>query len=169
MTKITDRPQRVTIPKGPYSDGFLLYVFEHKDHQRAVWLNKIDADAEHIRGPGYLWRCSCGANEDAPGAPLTVAMLWAAWSHFDAHIDPPAVPLRGGIARWNRGALGADLEHTFALEVAHILGDIVDLRPPRTQVVNVCDECGDTFEISKDDPHWSTGRGPICPYPAGRS
>jgi hypothetical protein len=28
---------------------------------------------------------------------------------------------------------------------------------------HVCGECGETFEISDDDPHWSTGRGPICP------
>lgn len=31
------------------------------------------------------------------------------------------------------------------------------------EVVNVCGLCGKTFEITKDDPHWSTGRGPICP------
>lgn len=29
--------------------------------------------------------------------------------------------------------------------------------------INVCGLCGKTFEISDDDPHWSTGRGPICP------
>jgi hypothetical protein len=29
--------------------------------------------------------------------------------------------------------------------------------------VNVCGECGEEFKISDDDPHWSTGRGPICP------
>jgi hypothetical protein len=29
--------------------------------------------------------------------------------------------------------------------------------------VNVCGECGEEFEISEADPHWSTGRGPICP------
>ncbi len=29
--------------------------------------------------------------------------------------------------------------------------------------VNLCGLCGETFEISKADPHWSSGRGPICP------
>ena len=29
--------------------------------------------------------------------------------------------------------------------------------------INVCGLCGKTFEISDDDPHWTTGRGPICP------
>jgi hypothetical protein len=31
------------------------------------------------------------------------------------------------------------------------------------EVVNRCGICGQTFQISRDDPHWSTGRGPICP------
>lgn len=30
-------------------------------------------------------------------------------------------------------------------------------------VVNRCGICGKTFQITPDDPHWSTGRGPICP------
>ena len=29
--------------------------------------------------------------------------------------------------------------------------------------VHVCGLCGETFEIRDDDPHWSTGRGPLCP------
>ena len=31
-----------------------------------------------------------------------------------------------------------------------------------------CGECGEEFEISEADPHWSTGRGPICPKLARR-
>jgi hypothetical protein len=30
-------------------------------------------------------------------------------------------------------------------------------------IVNVCGICGQNFRIADDDPHWSTGRGPICP------
>ncbi len=30
-------------------------------------------------------------------------------------------------------------------------------------VENRCGFCGETFEISETDPHWSSGRGPICP------
>jgi hypothetical protein len=29
--------------------------------------------------------------------------------------------------------------------------------------VHRCGFCGQIFQISPDDPHWSTGRGPICP------
>ena len=32
---------------------------------------------------------------------------------------------------------------------------------------HVCGLCGKTFQITKDDPHWSTGRGPICPDDRG--
>lgn len=31
------------------------------------------------------------------------------------------------------------------------------------EIEHRCGICGQTFQISKDDPHWSTGRGPICP------
>jgi hypothetical protein len=30
-------------------------------------------------------------------------------------------------------------------------------------VENRCGICGQTFQIAPNDPHWSTGRGPICP------
>ncbi len=163
------RPERVFIRKSDYAEGCILYCFEHRGERQAVWLHKIAAEAEHIRGAGYLWKCSCGANETAPGAPLTTAMLWAAWSHFNTHIDPPAVTLRVNGSRWNRGGTpdGEDsavwqdrMEKMFELEVARLLGLEPDLP---VQVINVCGECGETFEISKDDPHWSTGKGPICP------
>lgn len=26
-----------------------------------------------------------------------------------------------------------------------------------------CGICGQTFQITRNDPHWSTGRGPLCP------
>lgn len=31
------------------------------------------------------------------------------------------------------------------------------------EVVHRCGVCGQIFQISRDDPHWSTGRGHICP------
>lgn len=31
------------------------------------------------------------------------------------------------------------------------------------EVENRCGFCGQAFQIAPDDPHWSTGRGPICP------
>lgn len=30
-------------------------------------------------------------------------------------------------------------------------------------VTHWCGICGEPFEVSETDPHWSTGRGPICP------
>jgi hypothetical protein len=32
--------------------------------------------------------------------------------------------------------------------------------------VHLCGICGRTFQITRDDPHWSTGRGPSCPTEA---
>lgn len=31
------------------------------------------------------------------------------------------------------------------------------------EVINRCGFCGETFKIAADDPHWSMGRGPLCP------
>ncbi len=36
------------------------------------------------------------------------------------------------------------------------------------EAVNWCGLCGQTFRIAPDDPHWSTGRGPICPAPKAK-
>jgi hypothetical protein len=30
-------------------------------------------------------------------------------------------------------------------------------------VINLCGFCGETFRIDASDPHWVTGRGPLCP------
>jgi hypothetical protein len=138
----------------------LLYVFKHTDKQQAVWLHKIRADGEFIHGPGYKWECSSGANNDGLGRPLTAQLLHSAWSHFDAHLDPAAIPLRGPLARWYRGGQEPDLDALFEREVARILGRAPELP---IEVVHVCGECGESFEISESDPHWATGRGPICP------
>ena len=29
--------------------------------------------------------------------------------------------------------------------------------------LSICGKCGEEFKIDKSDPHWSTGRGPLCP------
>jgi hypothetical protein len=154
------RPERVQLPSSPYGDSWLLYVFKHADKQQAVWLHKISADGEFIHGPGYKWECSCGANNAGLGRPLTAQLLHSAWSHFGAHLDPAAVPLHGPLARWYRGGREPDLDALFELEVARILGRAPELP---MEVVHVCGECGESFEISESDPHWATGRGPICP------
>ena len=158
--RVAFRPERVLSPPSPYGGSLLLYVFEHRGERRAVWLSEISADAAFVRGPGWTWWCSCGANEAGLGRPLTTSLLWEAWSHFDGHLDPRATPLRQNGARWYRGGKEPDLEKVFELEVARILGHEPELP---VEVIHVCGECGERFEISKTDPHWSTGRGPICP------
>jgi len=151
----------------PYEDSWLLYIFDHASAQRAVWLHKIGADGEHTLGSGYKWICSCGANAAGTGVPLTAELLRAAWSHFDAHLDPAGIPLRGLLARWDRGGREPDLDALFEDEVVRILrserGSAAGDRLVQVEVLNVCGQCGSSFDISADDPHWKTGRGPICP------
>lgn len=154
------RPERIQLPSSPFGSSWLLYVFQHADEQQAVWLHEINAEGEFIHGSGYTWRCSCGANTAGLARSLTVQLLRAAWSHFDAHLDPAAVPLRASLARWYRGGQEPDLDALLELEVARILGRAPELP---VEVVHVCGECGESFEISESDPHWATGRGPTCP------
>jgi hypothetical protein len=63
-------------------------------------------------------------------------------------IPPPSQPyLERGEECWCHRAKDCDGNHEFHSITA----------------VNLCGLCGETFEISKTDPHWSSGRGPICP------
>lgn len=61
--------------------------------------------------------------------------------------SPPQPYLERGEACWCHRAKDCDGNHEFRNIVA----------------VNLCGLCGETFEISRTDPHWSSGRGPICP------
>lgn len=70
----------------------------------------------------YMWLCSCGANSAALARPLTAQILHSAWSHFDGHLDPAAVPVRSPLARWYRVGRQPDPDAMFELEVALILG-----------------------------------------------
>lgn len=39
-------------------------------------------------------------------------------------------------------------------------------QPPPAYIdgaINWCGICGQLFQVRSDDPHWATGRGPICP------
>ncbi len=162
-TQAPPRLERIRLSPSPHRRSWLLYIFEHAGEQRAVWLHELADDT------GHAWQCSCGANDSCPGAPLTAHVLREAWSHFDTHGDPAGIPLHGPMARWYRGGRSVDLDETLELEVQRILGREPE-RP--VEVVSVCGMCGETFEISDDDPHWETGRGPICPRPSppnGRS
>jgi len=154
------RPERIQLPPSPYGRSWLLYIFEHTGEQQAVWLHKIKAESEFIHGSGYTWQCSCSANDAGLAGPLTAGLLRSAWSHFDSHLNPPAIPLHGPLARWYRGGQEPDLDALFELEVERILGHAPE---PPMEIVHVCGMCGESFEISDQDPHWATGRGPICP------
>ena len=157
---INQRPKRIQLPPSPYGKSWLLYIFKQADKQQAVWLHKINADSEFIYGSDYTWRCSCGANDAGLAGPLTAELLRSAWSHFDGHLDPAAIPLHGPLARWYRGGQEPDLDALFKLEVERILGHAPE---PPVEVVHVCGMCGESFEISDQDPHWATGQGPLCP------
>jgi hypothetical protein len=61
--------------------------------------------------------------------------------------SPPQPYLERGEACWCHRAKDCDGNHEFRNIVA----------------VNLCGRCGETFEISMTDPHWSSGHGPICP------
>ena len=100
-------------------------------------------------------------SHDIPLGAL-VELLREAWEHFDNHLE--AVPLCGGFARWNRSGQRSELDEVLDLEVKRILGQAPEIP---VEVINVCGECGESFEISDVDPHWVTGRGPICPRPHG--
>lgn len=117
-----ERSERIQLPSSLYASSWLLYVFDHADVRRTVWLHEIDSGSEAIYGAGYTWRCSCGANSAGVARPLTVELLRSAWSHFDAHVDPSAVALRSAAARWDRGGQDPDLDELLERERARILG-----------------------------------------------
>lgn len=65
-----------------------------------------------------------------------------------------------GLLYEDGGGQEPDLDALFKLEVSRILGRELELP---VEVEHVCGTCGESFVISDSDPHWSTGRGPICP------
>jgi hypothetical protein len=162
----TARPERVLIPPSDESWGQILEMFDVgegslNDRRHCVWLHKL-------RAGGYRWKCSCGARADH--ATIGVALFAEARGHFEQGWDPAPVPLGSAFAIWNDRVAGMDppshddlelLVQEFAEEEA----DVTPIRPKRmeVEVVHLCGMCGKTFRIADDDPHWSTGRGPICP------
>jgi hypothetical protein len=34
---------------------------------------------------------------------------------------------------------------------------------PKADIDNICGFCGEHFKIDSKDPHWVSGRGPLCP------
>jgi DNA-directed RNA polymerase subunit RPC12/RpoP len=82
---------------------------------------------------------------NVPRPPLEVTVLPSGaecvkWNPLPFTLDP-------GEACWcNRGK---------DCDGSHEVGSI--------EVVNRCAICGKTLQSTLDDPHWSTGRGPICP------
>jgi hypothetical protein len=153
-------------------DGYLLEIFELGDGpigsgpRHAVWLKRLVAG-------GYCWKCSCGARREH--SELDVALLAEARAHFDDAWEPAAVPVWSPLCLWNDRSLGDPSPSTE--DLARLARDLFappdelarrkfrktgDL-PPGVEVADVCGICGESFRIAPDDPHWSTGRGPICP------
>lgn len=170
---LTSRPTRVKLPPSEEVDGYLLEIFEQLSHgprgsgiRHAVWLHRL-------RAGGFRWKCSCGVQKDQ--AALDAALLAEARAHFDQPWDPVAVPIGHPVCIWNdriakvAPPTTADLEK-LALDLFAPPDELAARRnrgkmPPGVEVANICGLCGQTFRITKDDPHWSTGRGPICPNP----
>ena len=160
------RPERILLPPSEETWGHILEVFDIGDGPRAakrhcVWLHKL-------RAGGYRWKCSCGA--EMKHHELDVALFAEARGHFEQAWEPAAVPIGSPFAIWNDRVAGRDppslddlklLVQEFAEEEA----DVTPIRPKRVEVevVHLCGLCGQTFQITDTDPHWSTGRGPICP------
>lgn len=167
LANITTRPRMTRINLAPSNEccSHLLELFKQEDgpdnkgKKHGVWLH-------HLKTGGYRWECACGASRDH--SVLDAALLAEAHAHFDQAWEPPAIPLGHPVAVWNNRAAGRpspskeDLEK-LAIDLAHGgVGVSVEV-----QVVNLCGLCGQIFTFKPDDPHWVTGRGPICPPIAG--
>jgi hypothetical protein len=133
-----------------------------------VWIHQLKAG-------GFRWKCACGAQR--AHHEIDVALLVEARAHFDQAWDPPAIPVGHAIAIWNDRVKRAPPPSTDDLarlaqelfappdEVARQRFRKTGALPSDVEVVHLCGLCGQTFEIKPDDPHWVTGRGPICPAP----
>jgi hypothetical protein len=170
MTDAATRPQRIS--PSDEVDGYLLEMFELGDGsigtcpRHAVWLKRLKAG-------GYRWRCSCGVERSHH--VLDAALLAEARAHFDQAWEPAAVPIGSAFCLWNDRVQGDPPPTTEELErlaqdlfappdeVARQRFRKTGALPPGVEVVHRCGLCGETFQITRDDPHWSTGRGPICP------
>lgn len=156
---VTRRPERVLLPPSDECCSHLLEVFVLDTvgtrPVHAVWLH-------HLKVGGYRWKCSCDAQRSHH--VLDAALLAEARAHFDQVWEHAAVSIWHPVAVWNDRATWAaltkaDLEK-LTIELAHGgTGGDVDVA---VEAVNLCGTCGNTFQITADDPHWSTGRGPIC-------
>lgn len=172
MADITKRPERVKLPPAEERYGFMLEMFEVGDgpkvpswktnpRRHAIWLHCLKAG-------GWRWRCCCG--EGRTQDDLDVALLVEARTHFDQAWATAAVPIGHAICLWNDRVAGspppsiADLEQ-LVRELRREEADVTPIRTVRAEVepVHLCGLCGKTFRIADDDPHWSTGRGPLCP------
>ena len=163
----TARPERVLLPPSEDDWGCILEMFELGDGpigtgpRHCVWLHKL-------RAGGFRWKCSCGVERGHQ--ELDAVLLAEARGHFEQPWDPPAVPLGHPVAIWNDRASGKppptvdDLQQ-LAREFAEDEADVTPIRPrgPAIEAVHICGICGETFRIAPDDPHWSTGEGPLCP------
>lgn len=159
---ITARPERVLVTPSDEIDGYLLEMFEQGGMRHGVWIHQLKAG-------GFRWKCSCGGQRSHHEVDVT--LLAEARAHFDQTAG--AVPIGHPVCIWNDRLQKASPPSTEDLaRLARVLfappDELARRRnkgklPPGVEVVHLCGLCGQTFEIKPDDPHWVTGRGPICP------
>jgi hypothetical protein len=159
---LSHRPEGALSPSSNKQDGYLLEIFEQRTStdvkvRHAIWLWRLKTEQ-------WCWECSsCGPS--TAHHELDAALLAEARAHFDQGwgLEPTPIwsPLAIWVDRWTRvpPPSAADLDK-LATELAQ------GRRSQPQEAVNVCGFCGQTFQIAPDDPHWSTGRGPICPKDA---
>lgn len=165
VRSITARPPTIAFrPPTDEVDGYMLELFEQAGKRHGVWIHRLKTGS-------FRWKCSCGARRDHH--VLDAALLAEARAHFEEAWDPPAVPIGHPVCVWNDRVLkeppptAEDLER-LARDLFAPPDELARRRnkgklPPGVTIVNLCALCGQTFEIKPDDPHWVTGRGPICP------
>lgn len=174
---LTRRPELMKLPPTDKQHSYLLEVYELEDgpmlevyeledgpigtgQRHAVWLHRLKTG-------GYRWECSCG--EQRSHRELDAALLAEARAHFDQVGSPTAQVsfLRHLACVWDRAAESAPPDADGLEQLARDLrmrdADITPIKREPIDVVHLCGLCGQTFRIAPDDPHWSTGRGPICP------
>lgn len=131
--------------------------------QRPVTLREIVVESFALVKISIGERTIAAAAEDLPAVvghalrrlyrlhePIDVGTETGVSLHLCNDSDVPRKPKEGLLIRQPTRVAVSPTASTAPVE--HVI-----------EVENRCGFCGQTFQIAPDDPHWSTGRGPICP------
>lgn len=145
---------------------------------REAWKDWTPAEVDKELEPWPRPAAAEGADLDcwSPAVPAAIALVKAA--ELPANLSPAARARQEGYAE--RRLQFPDGEFTIGppqplvsfrsrvdVDVPAHVADVVEV-DVAAEVVNWCGLCGQVFRIAPDDPHWSTGRGPICPKPKAK-